>query len=150
MRFIGAFGDGNVTASERTGRAGMRLLAPRGTAGAWLLFASIEHVGPALLGIAATGAGTALFQASMQNLLADIAGPHERGRIMGSYQSASALARYAGQSLSGTFYGLIHPSAPFLLGAALMAPAAALLWWVRRHLPRPAAGEQTLQRRPAG
>lgn len=121
--------------TRRWGSWRLALAATALFAGAWLVFALVPRLPPVVLALAATAGGTALFQTSMQNLLADVAAAHERGRVMGAYQASSALGRYVGQSCSGTFYGVVHPSAPFLLGAALMLPAALLLWWIGRHLP---------------
>jgi MFS family permease len=79
---------------------------------------------PALIVAMTIGAlGTAFFQTSMQTLLSKLAGPTERGAVLGVYQSSTAMARFVGQAGAGTLYGQIGANAPFLLGSLAMLPA---------------------------
>jgi MFS transporter, DHA1 family, tetracycline resistance protein len=94
------------------------------------------------LAMAASGVGTALFGTSLQSLLSRRAGAHERGAVMGVYQSTSSLGRFFGQTMSGTLYGQIGPNAPFALGALAMIPAFIIATLIGRRLKaEPATGD---------
>jgi MFS family permease len=123
------------TLTRRFGSYRLTLGASVLFAAGWSTLAIAHNLGAALFAVALTASATALFQTSMQNMLAELAPAARRGRIMGAYQSAGALARYVGQTSAGSFYGFLHPSAPFALGAVLMLPAAAVLISMRRRLP---------------
>jgi predicted MFS family arabinose efflux permease len=75
----------------------------------------------------------------MQTLLTKRAGTEERGVVLGVYQSSSALARFIGQATAGTMYGQLGINAPFLIGAAAMLPAMALVARIGQRLRDPAA-----------
>jgi MFS family permease len=53
--------------------------------------------------------------------------PRERGVIMGTYQSATSLARIIGPTVSGAIYAGIAFNAPFLAGVLVAAPALVLI-----------------------
>lgn len=89
---------------------------------------------PTLLMAMTVGAvGTAFFQTSMQSLLSKMAGPTERGSVLGVYQSSTAMARFVGQAGAGTLYGQLGPSAPFLLGSLAMFPTFAIAMRIGRR-----------------
>ncbi len=93
------------------------------------------------LGLALCGIGTGAFSPSASALASKQSEEHERGVVMGTYQSSSSLARVIGPFASGPIYMLFGPSAPFLLGALIALPAAWFVWRVRSQ---PAyAGEET-------
>lgn len=71
--------------------------------------------------------GTALFTPTLSSLISKRAGAGDQGAVMGAYQSASALARFAGPAVAGSVYTGFGRSAPFHLAAVLAVPAAALL-----------------------
>ncbi|MCC5795204.1 MAG: MFS transporter [Chromatiales bacterium] len=100
----------------------------------WLGFALSFDIWSLLLAMTIGSFGTAFFQTSMQSLLSQRAGASERGRVLGTYQSASALARFVGQGGAGTLYGQIAPNAPFLLGSLAMLPALWLAGSIGRRL----------------
>jgi len=85
--------------------------------------------------------GTAFFQTSMQSLLSKMAGPTERGAVLGVYQSSTAMARFVGQAGAGTLYGQIGANAPFLLGSLAMLPAFAIATRIGRQTAAPATNE---------
>ena len=136
------------TLTRRFGSHSLALTATSLMAVSWLTFAVADQLPLVFAAVVLTASGTALFQTSMQNILASISQPHNRGGIMGAYQSSSALARFAGQSSSGSFYGLMHPSAPFLIGAALMLPATWLLVRIRRRPQAVADVTESAPQRP--
>jgi MFS family permease len=105
---------------------------------AWVGLTLSVGLATCLLALAAQSLGVAFFQTSMQSLISKRAGPSERGLVLGVYQSSSALARFMGQACAGTLYGQIGMNAPFLIGAAAMAPAMWLALRIGRHLDTPA------------
>ncbi len=129
--------------TRRFGSHALALSATGLLALSWIGLAVADRLQIVIAAVILTAAGTALFQTSIQNLLANIASPGKRGSIMGAYQSSSALARFVGQSSSGSFYGLVHVSAPFLIGALLMLPAALLLVRIRTRLLAATEAAQT-------
>ena len=54
----------------------------------------------------------------LSSLASKQAGANERGLVMGTYQSATSLARIIGPSISGALYASIAFNAPFLAGVA--------------------------------
>ena len=44
----------------------------------------------------------------------------ERGEIIGVFQSTQSLSRILGPQIGGILFGLISPSAPYFVGAAIM------------------------------
>lgn len=71
--------------------------------------------------------GTALFTPTLSSLISKRAGAHDQGAVLGAYQSATALARFAGPAVAGSIYAGFGPGAPFRFAALLAIPAAALL-----------------------
>lgn len=110
---------------------------------AWTGLALADSMFSCLVALTAQAFGTAFFQTCMQSLISRRAGQHERGLVLGVYQSSSAFARFLGQASAGTLYGQIGMNAPFLIGAAVMAPALWLAWRIGLRLdaaPQGAAG----------
>lgn len=87
---------------------------------------SLAHV---LVAAGIGAAATALLQTNLQALVSAEAGAHERGMVMGAYQSSSALARFTGQATVGSIYVYLGTNAPFLIGAFLMVPV--MLYFVK-------------------
>jgi DHA1 family tetracycline resistance protein-like MFS transporter len=104
-------------------------------------FALTQATGiPTLIMAMTIGAfGTAFFQTSMQTLLSKLAGPTERGTVLGVYQSSTAMARFVGQAGAGTLYGQLGASSPFLLGSLAMLPAFAIAVRIGRQTAASAA-----------
>jgi MFS family permease len=70
--------------------------------------------------------GVAVFSANLPSLFSRSAAAHERGLVLGLFQSTGALARFIGPSYAGTLYAQFGPNAPFYFGALLLMPALAL------------------------
>ena len=85
------------------------------------------------LGLALCGIGFGSFNPSASSLASKQAADHDRGAVMGTYQSSNSLARVIGPFVSGPLYAGLGPSAPFLVGACVMLPA---IWFVRRVAKR--------------
>jgi MFS family permease len=133
--------------SDRFGELGLVKAAVVLFATAWIGLTLSRSMATCLLALTAQGCGTALFQTSMQSLMSKRAGTSERGLVLGVYQSSSALARFMGQAGAGTLYGQIGVNAPFLIGAAVMAPALWLAVAIGRRLdasPHPAEPQPAL------
>jgi MFS family permease len=95
---------------------------------AWIGLAAADDMRSCLVALTLQAIGIAFFQTCMQTLISRRAGAHERGLVLGVYQSSSAFARFVGQASAGTLYAQIGVNAPFLLGAACMLPALWLAW----------------------
>ncbi len=115
--------------SRRFGELGLVKSAVVLFATAWIGLTLSRSLPTVLIALAVQSLGVAFFQTSMQSLISKRAGQSERGLVLGVYQSSSALARFMGQACAGTLYGQIGMNAPFLIGAAAMAPA---MWLARR------------------
>lgn len=129
--------------SERFGELNLVKAAVALFATAWVGLALSGNMLTCIAALTAQSLGTAFFQTSMQSLISKRAGASERGLVLGVYQSSSALARFMGQAVAGTLYGQIGMNAPFLIGAAFMAPAMWLALRIGRRLdaaPQPAPG----------
>jgi MFS transporter, DHA1 family, tetracycline resistance protein len=85
------------------------------------------------LGLALCGMGIGAFNPSASSLASKQADVHDRGAVMGTYQSSSSLARVIGPFVSGPVYAALGPTAPFLTGACVTVFA---VWFVWRARPR--------------
>ncbi len=81
------------------------------------------------IALALCGIGTGAFNPSASALASKQSDEHDRGAVLGTYQSSSSLARVIGPFLSGPVYEVLGPSAPFVLGACVALPAA---WFISR------------------
>lgn len=107
--------------------AGLLLLAPATT---WPLLVTA-------LGFLVFGQG--LVTPALAASAANLAGPDERGRVLGRQQSAGALARVLGPAAAGALFERVGIPAPYLLGAALLGVALALVVPMREPVPSPHA-----------
>jgi len=89
------------------------------------------------IGLALCGVGGGAFIPCASALASKQATARERGVVMGTYQAGASLARALVPLASGTIYASFGPSAPFLAGAAVTAPAAWLVWRAARSRSRP-------------
>jgi len=117
----------------------MRTLAPRfgetrlAIAGILFLASGVVSLafGAALpiviLGLMACGLGVGLFGPSSAALASREAQVHNRGAVMGTYQSGTSLARVIAPFASGPTYMHVGPSAPFLIAGLVTLQA---LWCV--------------------
>ncbi|HEV2676471.1 MAG TPA: MFS transporter [Aliidongia sp.] len=90
-----------------------------------------------LVGISAScllALGMGMAQPSTASLISREAGAAEQGGILGVNQSVGSLARLAGPAAAGVAFTFGGPSAPYILGAALMVVSSWLAGRVlRRH-----------------
>jgi MFS transporter, DHA1 family, tetracycline resistance protein len=98
-----------------------------------LIVSETSGVGFTVAGLALCGMGVGAFTPSNSALASKQAGAHDRGVVMGTYQSSSSLARVIGPFASGPLYAALGSRAPFLTGACVALPAAWLVWCLRRR-----------------
>jgi MFS family permease len=122
----------------------MRKLAPRfgetRLAIAGILCLSVGVAGVAfgatlpivILGMMACGLGAGLFNPSSLALASREAQAHNRGAVMGTYQSGTSLARVIAPFASGPTYTHLGPSAPFLVASLVTLQALWCILGVRR------------------
>jgi MFS transporter, DHA1 family, tetracycline resistance protein len=121
---------------------GVRVLVPRfgearlATFGVFAYVAGLVTVAAAPnlaitgFGLALCGMGVGSFNPSASSLASKQADVHDRGTVMGTYQSSSSLARVLGPFISGPIYAALGPAAPFLVGACVTLPAVWFIWRV--------------------
>jgi DHA1 family tetracycline resistance protein-like MFS transporter len=107
-----------------------------------LVVSEAPGVGTTVMGLALCGMGVGAFTPSNSALASKQSTGHDRGSVMGTYQSSSSLARVIGPFASGPLYAVLGSKAPFLAGACVALPAVWFLWRVRQRLlpshPQPA------------
>lgn len=80
-----------------------------------------------LVGITLSGGGGGVFLTSMTSFVAGLASPHERGLVLGTYQSASWAGRSVGPTMSGGLFKSVGIDSPLLIAAFTMLPCIGLL-----------------------
>ena len=85
-----------------------------------------------LMSCAVLAFASALFNPSVTSLVSKEAASRERGAVMGAYQSATALGRVAGPSVSGSLFAA-GMTLPYLVAAALAAGGLALIAFRGKH-----------------
>lgn len=96
-----------------------------------------------IFGITFTTSGSALYMTTVTSLVSKQAGEHERGLVLGTYNSAAWLGRAVGPPLTGALYDGRGGNLPLYVAALIMLPCIALLAGVvRLTAPRaePVAG----------
>jgi DHA1 family tetracycline resistance protein-like MFS transporter len=88
------------------------------------------------LGLALCGIGVGSFNPSASALASKQAQAHDRGSVMGTYQSSSSLARVIGPFVAGPIYSALGPGAPFLVGASVTLPAIWFVWLAQSRASR--------------
>jgi MFS family permease len=96
-----------------------------------------------IFGLVFCGLGAGLFSPSGAALASHQAGTHNRGSVMGVYQSGTSTARVIAPFVAGPVYMDLGPAAPYLLACVVTLQA---LWCVlgARRIPRPASAEVEL------
>lgn len=92
-----------------------------------------------LVGVTFTAGGGGAFLTAMSSFVSKFAGPHERGLVLGTYQSASWAGRSVGPALSGILFNELGTQSPLLAGALIMLPCIALLVTIMARDARNAA-----------
>jgi MFS family permease len=98
---------------------------------------------PAILGICFLGTSSGLTNPNVNSLVSRLAPPEIRGAIFGVTQSLGAFARMLGPLMSNVLFDRVSPSAPYLLGSAIIFIAAMLSWRVR--MPEPSESAELVE-----
>ena len=93
----------------------------------YLLLAKVISLPLLLAAAVLLAVGSALFTPAVSSLVSKYAGAQDQGAVLGVYQSATALARFAGPAAAGTLYIKWGIGAPFQVAALMILPALALL-----------------------
>ena len=93
------------------------------------LLALADDLGLMIGGGVLCGIGLGAYLPSLSSLASKQANASERGVVMGTYQSATSLARIIGPMVSGTLYAAISFRAPFVAGIVVALP---VLWLIAR------------------
>jgi MFS family permease len=80
-----------------------------------------------LVGVTLTSGGGGTFLTAMSSFVSKLAGPSERGFVLGTYQSASWAGRATGPGMSGLVFNSLGHQSPLFVGAVVMLPCLALL-----------------------
>jgi DHA1 family tetracycline resistance protein-like MFS transporter len=86
-----------------------------------------------LFGITFTAAGGAMFNTASTSWVSKQAGDHERGTVLGLFQSAGWLGRSVGPTVSGFLFMTYGPNTPLFAGALLMVPVFFIVAYIRRR-----------------
>jgi multidrug resistance protein len=92
-----------------------------------------------MVGITFTAAGGAIAVTSMTSLVSRQAGDHERGLVLGVYNSSAWMGRFLGPPVSGLLFQAVAVQAPLFAGAAIMFACFWAVRALRSHLRRIAA-----------
>jgi MFS family permease len=78
-------------------------------------------------------------------LVSELAPEHERGEVIGVYQSVSSLGRIIGPNVGGTFFTTVSAGAPYIAGACIMLFSFLLALKLVRTCPHIAVEDANLQ-----
>ena len=93
-----------------------------------------------LFGITFTAFGGAMFNTASTSWVSKQAGDHERGAVLGLFQSAGWLGRSVGPTVSGFLFMTYGPNTPLFAGAMLMLPVFVIVMYIRRRHAADSAG----------
>jgi DHA1 family tetracycline resistance protein-like MFS transporter len=113
--------------APRLGESRLAMLGAATFVSGLLITAQAPTLGITVVGLALCGVGMGAFTPSNSALASKQSGPHDRGVVMGTYQSSSSLARVIGPFVSGPLYAAWGAKAPFLAGACIALPAVWLI-----------------------
>jgi DHA1 family tetracycline resistance protein-like MFS transporter len=113
-------------------RLGERRLAQAGVlcyvVGLLLVGLAGNSLTAAAFGLLCCGAGMGAFSPSASALASRQSHGSDRGAVMGTYQSATSLARVIGPFVGVPMFELWGANSPFIAAAWITAPAALLIW----------------------
>lgn len=87
-----------------------------------------------IVGISFTTIGSALYMTTMNSLVSQQAGEHERGLVLGTYNSASWLGRTVGPLMTGILFDTVGRDASLYTSALVLLPCIAIMVGVVRRL----------------
>jgi MFS family permease len=86
-----------------------------------------------MFGITFTSVGGAMFNTASTTWVSKQAGDHERGMVLGLFQSAGWLGRSVGPTVSGLLFMTYGPNAPLFAAALFMFPVLLIVGVARRR-----------------
>ena len=89
-----------------------------------------------LIGITFTSAGAGMAVTSMTSLVSRQAGEHERGLVLGVYNSSAWMGRFAGPPVAGLLFQSVAVQAPLYVAAVIMFACFWAVLGLRSHLKR--------------
>lgn len=109
------------------GEKNVALLAAALVVVSLLMFAALSQPWMVWVTIGLFGLANGLFLPAVSSLVSFEATPHNRGAIMGAFNSASSAGRIIGPGVSGPLYFNLGAAAPYLFAALLTLIGGALL-----------------------
>jgi len=89
-----------------------------------------------IIGTTLNAFGTAVFSNTPSTMASKLAGPDERGAVLGLNQSSASLGRFAGPMFAGTLYAQISITAPFIAGIGGLALGFVIALMLRTRISR--------------
>jgi MFS transporter, DHA1 family, tetracycline resistance protein len=105
--------------AKRLGERGVAGLGALGFALGLAVMAFLPTPWALWVGLVLAGLGLGLTTPSLNALASFQAAPHERGSVMGAFQSGTSLGRVIGPAISGPLYAAASHSTPFIVATAL-------------------------------
>ncbi|MSO97242.1 MAG: MFS transporter [Rhodospirillaceae bacterium] len=102
-------------------------------------FVVADHAAFLIVGTTLNSFGTAVFSNTPSTVASKLAGPDERGSVLGINQSSASLGRFVGPMFAGTLYAHIAITAPFMAGIGGLAICLGIAYRLRRKLAAPTA-----------
>ena len=127
---VGIQGGGIHPLAKRFGEKNLLITGAVVMAIAFATIPQFHRVDLLLIPLVLSAGGRAISQPSMLSMVSLAAPENNLGAVMGSFQSAAALARTVGPVIAGLLYGL-DQAWPFLLAAGLMG----VVTWLGLDLP---------------
>jgi DHA1 family tetracycline resistance protein-like MFS transporter len=120
--------------SRRLGDGAILILGILSYATGLACFIVADHAALLIIGTTLNAFGTAVFSNTPSTLASKLAGPHERGSVLGINQSSASLGRFVGPMFAGTLYTQIAITAPFYAGIGGLAVCLIMAFILRRKL----------------
>jgi len=121
--------------TKKFGERRLVLAAMMLTFAGFITFTFAHNLSITLVACALLSLGSGLFNPSISSLISQQAAETERGAVMGTFQSATALSRIVGPAFSGLVFASLGADAPFLIAAALIVPAFLLVLFLPQSAP---------------
>jgi DHA1 family tetracycline resistance protein-like MFS transporter len=118
--------------TRRFGERRLALIAVVLFVAGYVVVAASPDLPMVLAACAALAVASALFNPAVTSLVSQEALAGERGTVLGAYQAATALGRVAGPAFSGVLFAA-GMALPYLVAAALAAPALAFIAFARKR-----------------
>ncbi len=120
--------------SRRFGDGAILILGILSYASGLACFIVADHAALLILGTTLNSFGTAVFSNTPSTIASKLAGPYERGSVLGLNQSSASLGRFVGPMFAGTLYANISITAPFYGGIVGLAACFVMALLLRRKL----------------